>query len=247
MMMQFRFWSSSAAWLLAWFASSPVIAQLPRGMARIEAGSFRPYYAQPGQPPIQVKGFAIDTVPVSLARFDPFAARRSRSDQAPGRSRNNTSLQDAAQRPATNVTWFAATTYCRARGARLPTTAEWEFVARASEDDRQAASGSAFKQRTLELALAADPARFLIGAGFRNVYGVRDLHGGVMEWTADFRTAAHRGARHDNQDGGSTCGAGTVHSGDASDYAAFLRSAFRAALTPHTTAPNLGFRCASTL
>jgi formylglycine-generating enzyme required for sulfatase activity len=240
-----RFWSLSAAWLLACLASSPVNAQLPRGMARIEAGSFRPYYLRPGEPPIQLRDFAIDTMPVSLAMFRQFAARHARSDRALAQNRNNTSLQDVVRRPATSVTWFAAAAYCRERGARLPTTAEWEFVARASEDDRQAAFGSAFKQRTLELALAADPASFLIGSGFRNVWGVRDLHGGVMEWTADFRSAAHGGASHDKRDGGSTCGSGTVHSGDASDYAAFLRAAFRAALTPHTTAANLGFRCAA--
>src|SRR5262245_56103702 len=243
MKIRFVFWTLSAAWLLASFASSPAVAQRPRGMARIEAGSFRPYYAQPGQPPTRIQAFAIDTVPVSLAQF---AARKS-SNQTIARKRNNTSAPDAVRRPATNVSYYAALAYCQARGARLPTTAEWEFVARASEDDRQAALGSAFKQRMLELALSADPARFLIGSGFRNVYGVRDLHGGVLEWTADFRTATQKAAGHGNRDSSSTCGSGTVQNADASDYAAFLRSAARAALTPHTTAANLGFRCAATL
>jgi formylglycine-generating enzyme required for sulfatase activity len=247
MTMRFRFWTLSAAWLLAWFAGSPAVAQQPRGMARIEAGSFRPYYAQPGQPPIMVKAFALDTVPVSLAQFAQFAARNPDRVRTVTRHQNHTSARAAVRRPATNVSWHAAAAFCRARGARLPTTAEWEFAARASEDDRQAASGSAFKQRTLELALAADPARFLIGSGFRNVWGVRDLHGGVTEWTADFRTATHQAASHGHQDSGSTCGSGTVQNADASDYAAFLRSAARAALTPQTTAPNLGFRCAATL
>ncbi|HWN47143.1 MAG TPA: SUMF1/EgtB/PvdO family nonheme iron enzyme, partial [Steroidobacteraceae bacterium] len=37
-----------------------------------------------------------------------------------------------AQQPATQVSWFAASAYCEARGARLPRWYEWEFAAAAS-------------------------------------------------------------------------------------------------------------------
>ena len=44
----------------------------------------------------------------------------------------------ALQRPVTSVTWSAARAYCAAEGTRLPTTAEWEYVAAADERHRDA-------------------------------------------------------------------------------------------------------------
>ncbi len=220
-------------------ARRTAVAQLPRDMVRIEGGSFRPLYAPAGSRTVHVESFAIDTVPVSIASFLHFV--RNHPGWAPGRVpagfadgdylKNVKADAQATRRPIAWVSWPAADTYCRARGARLPTTAEWEFLARADENDRNAAARSEFKQRALELVLAADPPAFLIGSGLRNVWGVRDLHGGLLEWTHDFRSAfGDAGAHgHDHQSGTATCASGTVQTGDASDYAAFLRYAFRAA------------------
>jgi formylglycine-generating enzyme required for sulfatase activity len=233
-------------------AGGNAAAQLPRGMVRIEAGSFSPLYAQHGNATVHVQRFAIDTVPVSLASFRQFVQRhpewargRVPGDRADaGYLKHVDANSGAPGRAATHVSWFAAAAYCRARGARLPTTDEWEYLARASEKDRNAAAGAGFKQRVLELALAAQPGTFLIGSGLRNVWGVRDLHGGLMEWTQDFQAAAGNGASSHRHDA-STCAGGTSQTGDASDYAAFLRYAYRAALAPQTTAAHLGFRCAA--
>ncbi|HEX9109729.1 MAG TPA: SUMF1/EgtB/PvdO family nonheme iron enzyme, partial [Longimicrobiales bacterium] len=86
-----------------------------------------------------------------------------------------------------------------------------------------------------------------VGSTFRNVYGIWDLHGLVWEWTA----AAHSAmAQHAMHHGGATashdmgCAGSAAGASDTRDYAAFLRYAFRAALTPGTSLGNLGFRCA---
>jgi formylglycine-generating enzyme required for sulfatase activity len=197
--------------------------------------------------------FAIDTVPVSSADFLRFTLKQPRwsRSQIPASFADDTYLSgviDDATRPVTQVSWFAADAYCSNRGARLPSTNEWEFVARASETDRDAASQPGFRQRILELAMAAAPATSRIGSGFRNVWGVRDMHGGVMEWTADVLTI-FTGDAHGNSQSQHTmaCSAGAVETGDASDYAAFMRYALRRSIEGRNTVANVGFRCAASL
>jgi formylglycine-generating enzyme required for sulfatase activity len=240
--------------LLASAGGTAAAQNVPSGMARIAAGEYRPLRTADGRT-VRVNAFAIDTVMVSRASFAEFVRRHPRW----AKGNVSKSLADSdylkdfhtanpGRRPATWVSWHAAQAYCQARGARLPTTAEWEYLARANEREREraAADEPAFRQRTLELALSARPSAFLIGSGLRNVWGVRDLHGGPFEWTQDFAGPATGHHPHLHKEG-ATCGSGAVDSGDASDYAAFLRAAFRTAATTQTTAGNIGFRCAATL
>lgn len=207
-----------------------------RGMAPIDGGTFKPLYATAGHRAVQVAPFAIDTVAVSESAFAAFIAQHPRWSL--GRTLSN------PRKPVTGVTWHAAAAYCSARGARLPTTYEWEYVARANETNRNAAATSSFKQRALELAIKARPASFLLGSGLRNVWGVRDLHGGIAEWTADFNATAHA-HNHGKHVPSMTCASGTVETGDPSDYAAFMRYSLRRTLDVNTSAGNVGFRCAA--
>jgi sulfatase modifying factor 1 len=206
-----------------------------RGMASIAGGTFQPLHATAGHKTVKVALFAIDTVAVSETEFAAFVAKNPEWKVA--RKLTN------PRKPVTAVTWHAASAYCTARGARLPTTYEWEFVARADEKNKEAASTSSFKQRALELAIRSKPATFLIGTGLRNAWHVRDLHGGIAEWTADFNgsTYAHNHGRHYAT---MTCASGTVETGDPSDYAAFMRYSLRRTLDVNTAANNVGFRCA---
>lgn len=226
--------------------------RVPPQTARIASGSFRPLYGSHGSQPVAVKAFAIDTVAVSAADFLRF------TEQHPQWRRNSVSAAFAdaqylagviadSKRPVTNVSWHAADAYCRARGARLPSTNEWEYIARASESDRNAASQQAFKQRVLELTMSATPGQFRLGSGFRNAWGVRDLHGGPMEWTSDYQAIFNHSAHGSGHSATMACSAGTVETGDASDYAAFMRYAFRRSVTPNSAPANVGFRCAVSL
>ena len=233
-------------------AAGSAAQQVPAGMVRIEAGQYRPLRSA-GHGAVRVNAFAIDTIMVSYASFHAFARAHPRwaasnvsatlADRDYLKERNPA---QASLRPVTFVPWHAAQAYCQARGARLPTTAEWEYLARADERERNAADHAGFRQRALELAMSARPAEFLIGSGLRNVWRVRDLHGGPFEWTQDFSGSA-TGERPHLHAPGATCGSGAVDTGDASDYAAFLRDAFRSASSARTSAGNITFRCAATI
>ena len=84
------------------------------------------------------------------------------------------------------------------------------------------------------------------GSGRPNYYGLRDLHGLVWEWTADFNSAIVTGdARGDTGlERQLFCGAGAVGAGDPSNYPAFMRFGFRSSLKAAYTVHNLGFRYA---
>jgi formylglycine-generating enzyme required for sulfatase activity len=85
-----------------------------------------------------------------------------------------------------------------------------------------------------------------VGGGFRNLWGIEDLHGPVREWTLDFNSALVSGESRGDATLERTlfCGAGATNASDFGDYAAFMRFAYRASLEADYTTANLGFRCA---
>ena len=143
--------------------------------------------------------------------------------------------------PVTNVSWFAAQAYCKARGLRLPTTEQWEY-ALADAAVAQTLCGADRSNGSLSPIRRAPPA---IG-GPPNGYGLRDMVGLVWEWTLDFNayatTAESRSS--DGKDDGAFCGGASAGVSDATDYPAFMRYAMRASLKADYTADNVGFRCA---
>lgn len=228
-----------------------------RGAARvrIDGGTYRPLFAQPGETVVRVRPFLIDARAVTRAEYRSFLAANARwqPDRVPALFADANYMSgwrepaaDDAEVLATEISWFAARAYCRAQGARLPTTDEWELLARADETDRDGASGGDFLRRTLELALGRREAPPSVRSGFRSVWGVWGLHGAVNEWVLDFNTSFASADSRETTDGNRalTCAAGATSTGDMRDYAAFMRYAFRAAADARSTARNLGFRCA---
>ena len=234
-------------------------------MARIPAGSYQPLYGAIGGAPVVVKSFRLDREPVTRGEYlefvkaNPAWRRGAVRPLLAGRNYLSAWAGDLdagnatdLRRPVTEVSWFAAKAYCESRGKRLPTVDEWEYAASASETRAGVAREPGFIRRILALYAARPNDGVLppVGSGFRNVYGVRDLHGLAWEWTLDFNDVmVSDDSRASGSAAGSSdhmlfCASAAIGASDPSNYPAFMRYAFRAGLTGRSTARTLGFRCA---
>ena len=152
--------------------------------------------------------------------------------------------------PVVQVSWFAASAYCEAQGARLPTWNEWEYAAAADETRRDARKDPVWRERILAwYSRPSNSALPRAGLQTPNVYGVQDLHGLVWEWTDDFSSLLVD-ADNRNQgdpDNARFCGAGALSMDDRDNYAVLMRVAMLSSLNAPDTTANLGFRCARDL
>lgn len=152
-----------------------------------------------------------------------------------------------AEQPVTWVSWFAASAYCEAQGATLPTWSQWEYAAAADETRKDARADRAWRERIL--AWYSRPSnKELPRAGLQaaNAYGVRDLHGLVWEWTDDYSSLL---VSDDNRNQGDSdkskfCGAGALSMDDKENYAVLMRVAMLSSLDGSDATANMGFRCA---
>lgn len=244
----------------AWAAEEP---QPPPGMVHLPGGAFRPLFRERNEPAeITVRPFFLDRTPVTNGDFLDFVREQPRWR----RSQVKRLFADAhylshwagdldlgpnsgelARAPVTRVSWFAAKAYAAWRGARLPTTAEWEFAAAAGYESPIGTNEVAFVQALNRWYATPLPTVLpAVASGRPNFWGVHDLHGLVWEWTADFNTALVTGdARGDTGlERRLFCGAGSADVADRSNFPAFMRYGLRSSLRADYALAHLGFRCA---
>ena len=180
----------------------------------------------------------------------------------------NAGKPDRGEHPVNCVAWPMADNYCKKRGQRLPTEAEWEFAARGSSQRKypwgdEAPSGKLLNACGKECALWGDkhadkhPTMYDDDDGFfstapvasfpagASAQGVMDLAGNVWEWTADFYGPYTEATQHDPK--GPEAGDKRVVRGG--DYFAFqadwARPAYRWKTEPESYNHAIGFRCAA--
>lgn len=154
------------------------------------------------------------------------------------------------RQPVVQASWFAASAYCEAQGARLPTWAEWEYVSAADPTRRDARSDPHWRESILAwYAKPSNAALPLIGQTPANVYGIQDMHGLVWEWTADYSAmlVSADNRSQSEPDRLKFCGASAISMEDKENYAVLMRVAMLSALEANNSTSNLGFRCAKDL
>lgn len=161
------------------------------------------------------------------------------------------------QRPATLVTWHDAARYCRWRGGRLPTEAEWERAAR-GWSRRVFPWGDVYGPQLANHGRAGPDGivRLDDGDGFAELApvgsfpagatreGVHDLAGNAAEWVSDWYADSYVEPEFRDPQGPAQGTLRVVRGGSFRDGRAALRGAARNAVAPSSALSWIGFRCA---
>ena len=167
----------------------------------------------------------------------------------------------AEQLPVTQVTWIGASRYCAARGARLPTEAEWEYAARPHPGDRfpwgvdpPRCDGVAFgrMQGQMCAGFRLGPAKVGTMPMDCSPLGIRDLAGNVAEWVQDRFEERYADCQDNCADPvaaepkeiGKDPIKRVFRGGDWGQVAPICRSAGRGRKPQTMAFQNIGFRCA---
>ncbi len=209
---------------------------------------------------VRVEPFRLDRTPVTNAQFAAFLRahpqwQRDRIAQVFADEQYLSHWQSPLEpggenlrRPVVHVSWFAATAYCEARGARLPRWHEWEYVAAASESQRDARNDPAWRQQILSWYSRSgrDPLPE-VGGTPPNLYGIRDLHGVIWEWVEDAggMLVSSDNREQSNPDLMRFCGEGALTMEQKENYAILMRIAMLSSMKARYTGATMGFRCAS--
>jgi len=192
--------------------------------------------------------FAIDMHEVTTAQYSAFITAAGRP--APWQW-ETVDFSQHGDRPVIGIDWFDADAYCRWKGKRLPTEAEWEKAARGT-DGRLYPWGNQTPTKDL--------ANFALGARFsysqvlmpvrsyeqgKSPFGLSQMAGNVYEWVQDWYAANYYEVSPARNPQGPDQGQFRVlRGGSWSDLPKYLLTYGRFKLPPETRNSYTGFRCA---
>jgi len=151
-----------------------------------------------------------------------------------------------SRQPAVCVEYDQARAYCEALGKRLPTEAEWEYVARAGSRGRftwkEGKTGIATHAWIMENgAYMTHP----VAIKLPNAWGLYDMLGNAWEWVSDWYGSGYYEKSPEESPQGPVDGAyRTYRGGGWFTSGKTLSVAMRGSLASESARAALGFRCA---
>ena len=218
--------------------------------------------AKPAHFVTHTKGFWMGQTPVTVGAYRRFAAATGR--QLPTAPLINVGWANQHM-PIVNVTWEEAQAYCQWAGGRLPTEAEWEYVARAGSTEGHYGpldeiawygDNSGRKHVDITKLWSEDKENFVtrimengastheVGRKRPNVLGLYDLFGNVWEWMSDwFDKDYYRNSPSQNPPGPVSGERRVQRGGSWASLPIHLQVPIRLDCDPTQRSPANGLRC----
>ncbi len=197
--------------------------------------------------PVYVDAFEINQYEVTQSEYAEFVRATGHRSPLSRYLKNIESFNDQNQ-PVVYVTWEDAGAFCRWRGGRLPTEAEWEKAAKGA-DASAWPWGSEPKPTFANFLGADDQSHYTSVVGSfeqdKSPYKVYDMAGNVREWVQDwYDEHYYRQAPNRNPKGPDQGDMKALRGGSWNDSAVSGRTSSRMKMFPDYRDTTVGFRCA---
>ena len=197
---------------------------------------------------VTVSSFKMDVTPVTNGEYKKYA--KAHYDDGKCYVWSNSGLKKIKKvpnsfrgdtKPVVCVSWYEANKYCKSKGKRLPTEAEWEYVATNKGKTKYSWGNNApsidnswFKKKTTRDVTKDQPSSL----------GIKDLNGNVWEWVYDrYERDYYNYIEKNNPKGPSVGRFRTIRGGGWYSSASQLRSRNRHWFAPEAPEVSIGFRC----
>ena len=227
---------------------------IPEEMVLIPAGPFvrgtkHGGFDEQPERSIFLDAFLIDRYEVTNHQYEQFvAATGHRKSGPPSRYAKNMVRMRGPNQPVVYVSWDDADAYCRWKGKRLPTEAEWEKAMR-GVDGRLWPWGNVEQLGAANWARVNDGYDVSASAGTfkndRSPFGVMDGAGNVIEWVNDwYRETYYRDSAERNPQSPENGVYKVLRGGGYTTTGSDLRITSRSKMVPDFRDETIGFRCA---